>query len=58
MKIEISFDMCSSQICDYDEAFTRREMYDETGMCKHCKYVLCPSHLLATIRENEKEKTK
>lgn len=24
------------KICDYDEAFTRREMYEETGRCLDC----------------------
>lgn len=50
MKVKINFLMC-----DYDEAFTRTEMYEETNLCINCKYILCPSHLLAARRNNYKE---
>ena len=32
----------SNRICEYDEAFTRAEMLEETGFCKDCK-LDCPN---------------
>lgn len=29
-------------MCKFDEAFTEREMLEETGFCKNCK-LNCPS---------------
>lgn len=35
-------------ICDYDEGFTRREMYEETGRCLRCMVnPKCPYHIKA-----------
>ena len=37
---------------DYDEAFTRREMYEETGRCLNCKVNPdCPMHIRAVEKE-------
>lgn len=38
------------KICDYDEAFTRREMYEETGRCLDClANPNCPMHIKALM---------
>lgn len=38
------------KICDYDEAFTRREMYEETGHCLDClANPNCPMHIKALL---------
>lgn len=28
-------------MCDIDEGFTRREIYEETGWCEECCYIEC-----------------
>lgn len=33
------------KICDYDEAFTRREMYEETGRCLDCLATWAKNHM-------------
>lgn len=39
-------------ICDYDEGFTRREMYEETGRCLRCMVnPKCPYHIKAVKEE-------
>ena len=41
-----------TRICDYDEAFTRQEMYEETGHCLKCKAnPKCPMHIKAIEEE-------
>lgn len=30
------------EVCEYDEAFTRAEMFEETGRCKDCR-LDCPN---------------
>ena len=41
-----------TKMCDYDEAFTRREMYEETGRCLKCKAnPKCPMHIKAIEEE-------
>ena len=41
-----------ARICDYDEAFTRQEMYEETGHCLKCKAnPKCPMHIKAIEEE-------
>lgn len=32
---------CESLMCWYDEAFTQREIYDETGWCRNCCHEQC-----------------
>lgn len=44
-----------SAICDYDEAFTRREMYEETNFCIKCFSTTCPYHIEA-ITDKEIQK--
>lgn len=40
------------RICDYDEAFTRQEMFEETGFCLRCKAnPKCPMHIKAIEEE-------
>lgn len=41
------------KLCDYDEAFTRKEIYEETNFCIKCKYNSCPYHIKA-IKEDPK----
>jgi hypothetical protein len=41
-----------TKMCDYDEAFTRQEMYEETGKCLKCKVnPKCPMHIKAIEEE-------
>lgn len=41
-----------TRICDYDEAFNRQEMYEETGYCLKCKAnPKCPMHIKAIEEE-------
>ena len=41
-----------TKMCDYDEAFTRQEMYEETGRCLNCKVnPNCPMHIRAVEKE-------
>ena len=41
-----------TKMCDYDEAFTRWEMYEETGLCLKCKAnPKCPMHIKAIEEE-------
>lgn len=41
-----------TKMCDYDEAFTRREMYEETGQCLNCKVnPNCPMHIRAVEKK-------
>ena len=41
-----------TKMCDYDEAFTRLEMYEETGRCLNCKVnPNCPMHIRAVEKE-------
>ena len=41
-----------TKMCDYDEAFTRLEMYEETGKCLKCKVnPKCPMHIKAIEEE-------
>ena len=43
---------CMTKMCDYDEAFTRQEMYEETGQCLKCKVnSKCPMHIKAVEEE-------
>lgn len=40
------------KICDYDEAFTRQEMFEETGFCLRCRAnPKCPMHIRAIEEE-------
>ena len=40
------------RFCDYDEAFTRQEMFEETGLCLRCKAnPKCPMHIKAIEEE-------
>lgn len=34
-------------LCDWDEAFTCREMYEETNFCISCYKLDCPYHIKA-----------
>ena len=41
-----------TKMCDYDEAFTRQEMYEETGKCLKCEAnPKCPMHIKAIEEE-------
>ena len=41
-----------TKMCDYDEAFTSWEMYEETGHCLKCKAnPKCPMHIKAIEEE-------
>ena len=41
-----------TKMCDYDEAFTRLEMYEETGFCLKCTAnPNCPMHKRAIEEE-------
>ena len=37
-------------ICPYDEAFTVKEMLEETGRCNHCFVPQCPVNCLTMER--------
>ncbi len=40
------------RICDYDAAFSRQEMFEETGRCLNCKTnPKCPMHIRAIEEE-------
>lgn len=40
------------RICDYDEGFTKQEMFEETGFCLKCKAnSKCPMHIRAIEEE-------
>ena len=41
-----------SRLCPYDEAFTIREMMEETGRCKHCFVPQCPLNTLDITRKD------
>lgn len=42
------------KICDYDEAFTRQEMFEETRFCLRCRAnPKCPMHIKAIEEEYE-----
>lgn len=36
-----------ASICDWDEGFTRKEMYEETNFCVKCFNKKCPYHIKA-----------
>lgn len=41
-----------TRMCDYDKAFTRWEMYEETGKCLECEAnPKCPMHIKAVEEE-------
>lgn len=39
-----------NMLCPYDEAFTIKEMIEETGRCKHCFVPQCPLNCLTFDR--------
>ena len=39
--VRVSFDRNEDIFCDYDEAFTRREIYEETNWCENCCHIGC-----------------
>ena len=41
-----------TKMCDYDEAFTRQELYEETEKCLKCNAnPKCPMHIKAIEEE-------
>ena len=40
-------------LCDWDEAFTGREMFEETNFCVNCYKLDCPYHIKAVIDAEE-----
>ena len=39
--VRVSFGRNEDIFCDYDEAFTRREIYEETNWCENCCHIGC-----------------
>lgn len=42
------------KICEYDEAFTIKEMLEETGCCANCKINNCPNCGKSYIESEDK----